>query len=189
MRNSLKKFDKLVKKLEALPSVGKKSAIRIAYHLSFTDKFDGVNLAHAIEESVQYIQKCQKCNGISENEICEICIDEHRNKETLCIVETPKDILIIEESNTYNGGYFVLENIKEESLNALLDVSMKVKEIIFAFPPSMNSESVIIYVQDKLEFLGIKFYKIAHGVPTGVKLENLDLPSISEAIKNKNIID
>lgn len=189
MIKSLQKFDKLVQRLESLPSVGKKSAIRIAYHLSFIDKFEGVNLAHAIEESVKYIQKCQKCNGISENEMCDICIDEHRNKETLCIVETPKDILVIEESQTYSGGYFVLEDIKEESLNALLLISSEVKEIIFAFPPSMNSESVIIYVQDKLEFLGIKFYKIAHGVPTGVKLENLDLPSISEAIKNKNIID
>ena len=188
MKNSLRKFDKLVKKLEALPSVGKKSAIRIAYHLSFTNKFEGINLAHAIEESVEYIQKCQKCNGISENEICEICIDEHRSKDVLCIVESPKDILIVEESHTYNGLYFVLEDITEESLNTLLDSSKEIKEIIFAFPPSMNSESVIIYVQDKLEFLGIKFYKIAHGVPTGVKLENLDLPSISEAIKNKNII-
>jgi len=188
MKNSLKKFYNLVQRLEALPSVGKKSALRIAYHLSFVDKFDGVNLAHAIEESVNFVQKCSKCNAISENEICNICLDEYRNKEILCIVESPKDIFIIEESHIYTGKYFVLEDINESSLNKLLDMSYDVKEITFAFPPSLNNESLMIYVQDKLEFLGIEFYKIAHGVPTGVKLENIDLPSISQAIKNKNRI-
>lgn len=189
MKYSLKKFNNLVNKLEALPSIGKKSAIKIAYHLSFIDKFEGINLAHAIEESIQYAQKCQSCNGISENEICNICLDEYREKHRLCIVETPNDVLVIEQSDIYNGKYFVLEDIEEESLNTLLKVAQNVEEVIFAFPPSINSEATIIYVQNKLESLNINFTRIAHGVPTGVKLENIDLPSIAQALKNRNTVN
>lgn len=186
LTNSLDKFNKLVEALNSLPTIGKKSATRLAYHIVMKDSFVGIKIAHAIENAIGTLKKCSLCGGLSENEICHICCDEHRNKTTLCIVESAKDILLLEENNLFDGRYFVLESIKELNLTALQTVVQTgVSDIIFALTPSIANDALMLYIEDKLSQYCINYSKIAQGVPTGVSLENIDVLSLSRALTDR----
>lgn len=184
----LEKFDALVACFEKIPGVGKKSALKYAYSVSLEDSFLGLNLAHTIEDSVRFLRHCAVCGGISENEICNICSSEDRQKEVICIVETPKDILTIEQSDSFDGMYFVFDDVnKIDSLKKMITKN-SATEIIFAFTPSINSDGIMLYIEDKLKDLSLNFTKIAQGIPTGVSLENVDMLSLTKAIKDRRTI-
>ncbi|WP_331775612.1 recombination mediator RecR [Sulfurospirillum sp. 1612] len=179
----LEKFNDLVEAFQAIPTVGKKSALRFAYHLVLNDTFLAMKLANSIETAVKSIKKCQNCGALSENEICEICLDEQRDQSKICLVENAKDILILEENHIYNGKYFVLENIEPDNIEKLKDlVKTEVKEVIFALTPSLSNDVVIMFIEDSLKEYSLSFTKIAQGVPTGVHLENVDILSLSKAM-------
>ena len=179
----LKTFNELVEILESLPSIGKKSATRLAISL-VKNKYKALKLINALENAVSTIQECKICGSFSEHEICEICDNPLREK-TLAIVESQKDILIIEESKSYDGYYFVLSKIDEENITKLKHIiqEKKIKEVIFAFTPSVENEAKILLLEDKLKDLNITFSQIAQGVPTGIKFENVDINSLAKAIK------
>ncbi len=183
----LKKFYNLVEALENLPSIGKKSASRLAFHMVLENSYDALKIAHAIEDALSHIKKCSMCGGLSEDEICHICSDENREREKLCLVESARDIYIIDESGEYGGYYFVFDRLSEENLERLAKAveSHGTSEIIFAFTPSIQTEALILYIEDRLKDLGLKFTKIAQGVPTGVRLENVDALSLSKAITER----
>jgi recombination protein RecR len=188
-RKNLEKFYNLVEALELLPTIGKKSATRLAYFLSISDKFTALKISHAIEDAVQSVQKCSICGAMSEDEVCEICLDESRHIDQLCIVESAKDIFIIENSKQYNGRYYVLDDIDRVDFRHFFEViDSGVKEVIFALSPSVSNDAIILYIEDKLKDYDLIFSKIAQGVPTGVTLENVDLVSISRAIESRVII-
>ena len=185
-KRSLEKFNNLVDAFAQLPGVGKKSAQRFAYHMVLGDAFHALKLAHAIEDAVAHIKKCTICNGICEDEICEICLDEYRDRTKLCIVESAKDIMIIEEGAGFDGRYFVLEGLDELQMEKLSTLVQEgVQEIIFAFTPSLANDSVILFVEEKLKAFDVRFSKIAQGVPTGVNLENVDMLSLSKALMQR----
>lgn len=186
MKKGFKKFEELIEALETLPTIGKKSATRLAFYLVMENSLNAIKLAHKIEDAVSKIRKCSRCGGLSEDELCYICSDELRDNEVLCIVESAKDILVIEESGEFNGKYFVLENLEEkiEDLKNLVK-DEGVKEIIFALTPSVANDAIIIYIEDKLKDYDLNFSKIAQGVPTGVSLENVDILSLSKALKDR----
>ena len=181
----LEQFDRLVEAFGKIPGVGKKSAIKYAYYVALQDPFFGLNLAHTIENSIHNLKHCIICNGISQNEICDICSDINRNSSIICVVESPKDILTIEDSNSFDGLYFVFNEIN--SIENLKDMIGKFnsKELIFAFSPSINGDGIMLYIEDQLKELGISFTKIAQGIPTGVSLENVDMLSLTKAIKDR----
>ncbi len=185
-KRGLEKFNNLVDALSALPTVGKKSALRYAYHMVLNDSFSALKLSHAIENAVSNIRRCAKCGGLSEDEICDICFDDSRDKEKLCIVESAKDIFVIEEGVAYDGRYFVLETLDEEQLqNLKILIEEGVREVIFAFTPSLANDGVILFIEDKLKEYELSFTKIAQGVPTGVNLENVDMLSLSKALTDR----
>ena len=186
MKKGFKKFDELVKSLETLPTIGKKSAMRLAFYMVMEDSFNALKIAHSIENAIRDLRKCSRCGGLSEDELCYICADEHRDSSTLCIVESAKDILIIEEIGEYQGRYFVLDSL-DERIKVLKDLVQKedIKEIIFALTPSIANDAVILYVEDFLKDFDINFTKIAQGVPTGVNLENIDTISLSRALNKR----
>ncbi len=182
----LEKFNNLVEAFESIPTIGRKSALRFAYHLVLNDTFLAMKLANSIESAVKSIKKCQVCGALSENEICEICLDEDRDSTKICIVENAKDIFILEENKLFNGKYFVLENLEKESIEKLKNmVKNDTNEIIFALTPSLSNDAVILFIEDKLKKFDIIFTKIAQGVPTGVHLENIDMLSLSKAIDSR----
>ncbi|OQX72912.1 MAG: recombination protein RecR [Campylobacteraceae bacterium 4484_4] len=186
-KRGLEKFSNLVEALGTLPTVGKKSAVRFAYHMVLQDAFSALKLAHAIEDAVANIRRCSRCGGLSEDEICDICLDEDRDGSKLCIVESAKDIFIIEENAGYEGRYFVLESLEEEQIERLKKAVEEggVSEIIFALTPSLANDGIILYVEEQLVSFALRFTKIAQGVPTGVHLENVDTLSLSKALSDR----
>ncbi len=186
MNNSLEKFNRLVEALGELPSIGKKSATRLAYHMIMNDTFAGMKIAHAIEDALGSLKKCKECGGMSEDELCYICCDETRDASLLCIVENAKDILLLEENGLFDGKYFVLESLEELSMSHLETIVQNgVSEVLFALTPSIANDAVILYIEDKLGIYDLNFSKIAQGVPTGVSLENIDLLSLTRALEDR----
>jgi recombination protein RecR len=179
----LQSINRLIEAFEELPSIGRKSATRLALSIA-KDKFKALKLINAIEDVVANIKECEICGNFSEHEICDICADENRDK-TLAVVENTKDIITIEESGSYNGYYFVLDRLDDEILEKLRDIIINkgIKEVIFAFPPGVESEARSLYLEDKLKDLNVEFTQIAQGVPTGVHFENVDVNSLAKAIK------
>jgi len=184
--NNLDKFNRLVDALGELPTIGKKSATRLAYFMVMNDSYAGLKIAHAIEDALGSLKKCTQCGGMSEDELCSICSDERRDDTLLCIVENAKDILLLEENGLFDGKYFVLESLEEENVNHLVKIAKKgIHEVLFAITPSIANDALILYIEDKLSDFDISFTKIAQGVPTGVSLENIDLLSLTRALEDK----
>jgi len=186
MSKDLENFNELTEILGSLPGIGKKNALRLAFFLSTQDKFTGARLAHMIEKCIGIIGFCTMCGGISEHEICDICSDDLRDCKKLCIVESPKDIFLLESIKAFEGRYFVF-NDRELSMLKLQEFCDEndLSEILFAFPPSIASEGLIMYIEDKLSGKNITFTKIAQGVPGGVSLENVDTISLFRAIDKR----
>jgi recombination protein RecR len=189
-KKGLERFYELVESFESLPTIGKKSALRLAYYIINDNSYAGLKIAHSIENAVKYIKKCTKCHCISENEVCEICLDVDRDHSVLAIVQSAKDIFTIEESKQFNGTYFVLDELEVSNINILISIikEKKVTDILFAITPSLANEAFILYVEDKLKDLNINFSKIAQGIPTGVSLDNVDILSLACAIDGKTKI-
>lgn len=183
-KSSLKTFFELVSSLEKLPSIGKKSAQKMAYTLCVENRFLALNIAHAIENAALLVQRCQKCFGLSEGEICDICSNAQRDIGVLCIVAKAQDVLTIEEIGEFGGRYFVLNGEREEIDFELLNQRIHaehIKEVIFALSPSLANETMMLYIEDKID-ANVAFSKIAQGVPTGIGLDSIDQLSLSRAI-------
>lgn len=187
MKKGLEKFYDLVDAFESLPTIGKKSALRLAYHIVMNDSYSGIKIAHSIENALINIKKCIKCGSMSEHEICEVCLDDSKDKTKVCIVQSAKDIFIIEESKQFNGLYFVMEDIEPERIDNMIEFikENQVQDILFAITPSLSNETFILFIEDKLKNFNLTFTKIAQGVPTGVSLENVDILSLAKAIQSK----
>jgi recombination protein RecR len=187
MKKGLEKFYELVEAFESLPTIGKKSALRLAYHVVMNDNYCGIKIAHSIENALKNITKCVKCGSMSEHEICEVCLDDSRDNTKMCIVQSEKDIFIIEDSKQFDCKYFVIEELEQYALDSLNDFvnNNEVETILFAITPSIANDAFILYIEDKLKDKDIRFTKIAQGVPTGVSLENVDILSLSKAIQSK----
>lgn len=181
---SSEKFNELVASFAALPTIGKKTAIRLAYFIAMQSPLAGAKLAADIENAIRFIKPCVRCGNLSENELCEICASDERDKSLLCVVESPKDILTIEESGSFNGLYFVLDRLEDERIAALrtMCVEFGVRELIFALTNAMSADSVGFFVEEQLKDLGLNLSKIAQGVPSGVALDNVDFISLHKAL-------
>ncbi|OBV28563.1 recombination protein RecR [Helicobacter sp. CLO-3] len=187
-KHSLSRFSALIDSLEQIPTIGRKSAQKIAYTLAIENKYLALKLAHCIENSIHHIGTCSVCGALSENEICEICLDESRDNAQLCVVLHPKDIFTIEEVGDFGGKYWVLckelEQIDFDATKARIK-DRGISEIIFAFSPSLANDAVMLFIEDRLAGLDLSFSKIAQGVPTGIGLENIDQLSLSRALTSR----
>ncbi|QOR01668.1 MULTISPECIES: recombination mediator RecR [unclassified Campylobacter] len=188
---SLEKFNELVEAFSALPTIGKKTALRLAYHVCIKDPLLGAKLAYSVEESIRMIRKCTQCGSLSENELCEICSSEERNEQIICIVQDPKDVLVLEDSGSFDGLYFVLDDTSEENITRLRNMiqSKNSKEIFFAFTQGLNSDAIVFFIEEKLKDLDLSFSQIAQGIPSGVSLENVDFISLHKAINHRTKLD
>ena len=186
MKYSLEKFTRLVDALQELPTIGQKSATRLAYHMLMYDSFGAMKIAHAIEDAVGSIRKCRSCGGLSEDELCAVCSDDTRDVSLLCIVENAKDILTIEENGLFGGRYYVLDSLERLDVDHLrATVQSGVEEVIFALTPSIANDAIMLYIEDRLQDIEIRFSRIAQGVPTGVSLENIDMLSLARALEDR----
>ncbi|PAF50022.1 recombination protein RecR [Helicobacter sp. 12S02232-10] len=186
-KNTLHYFFSLTEALEQLPGIGKKSAQKMAYSLSVEDKYMALKIAHSIENAIDNVRKCKICGGLSESEICEICLDENRQNSQLCVVLHPKDIFTIEEIGDFEGKYKVIDELEKIDFVFFRKYIQenKIKEIIFAFSPTLANDAIMLFIEDKLQDLDLVFSKIAQGVPTGIGLENIDQLSLLRAFTSR----
>jgi recombination protein RecR len=192
-------IEALVKALCCLPGVGPKSAQRMTYHILERAKDNGLQLSQALEEAITKVGHCQNCRTLTENEICEICANPRRDSSLLCIVETPTDILAIEQTHSYKGLYFVLmghlsplDGIgpKEIGIDILQQrlAQNSLKEVILATNSTIEGEATAHYIANLVINKNIKCTRIAHGVPMGGELEYLDGNTVARAFTGRQPI-
>jgi recombination protein RecR len=186
----------LIDALRRLPGVGPKSAQRIAYHLLQHDRDGAGLLGTALLGAVERIRHCARCNTFSETEICETCSSPRRDATLLCVVETPSDQLMIEQTLTYKGLYFVLmghlspiDGIgpKDIHLDRLLERAKDgpVSEVILATNFTNEGEATAHYIGEMLKQRGLKVSRLARGVPVGGELEYTDAGTIAQAVLDR----
>lgn len=191
----------LIEALRCLPGVGPKSAQRMAFHLLQRNRKAGVELAHVLHEAMINIGHCKDCRTFTEQEQCAICANIRRQQsELLCIVETPSDIVAIEQTGQYNGRYFVLlghlspldgigpNEIGLDKLNSRLKLET-ISEVILATNPTIEGEATANYIAQMCSELGIVATRIAHGVPVGGELEMVDGTTLSHSFLGRQKID
>ncbi|MEN6414895.1 MAG: recombination mediator RecR [Veillonellales bacterium] len=187
---------KLIEQFRALPGIGPKTAIRLAYHVLEMDKARAEALAHAIVDAKQKIGYCKICFNLTDCNPCQICRSEERDSSLLCVVEEPRDVAAMERTREYRGRYHVLhgalsplegigpENIKIKELLNRLQAGI-VAEVIMATNPDVEGEATAMYVAKLLKPLGIRVTRIAHGLPVGGDLEYADEVTLSKALENR----
>ncbi|MGZ3239069.1 MAG: recombination mediator RecR [Burkholderiaceae bacterium] len=189
-------LDFLTEALRRLPGVGPKSAQRMAYHLMQHDREGATMLSRALSQAVDKVHHCAKCNTFTEHEICETCLDTERNAQLLCVVETPGDQLMIEQTLTYKGLYFVLmgrlspldgigpKDIHLEKLISRATDSV-VTEVVLATNFTNEGEATAHYISETLKARGLKVSRLARGVPVGGELEYVDAGTIARAMLDR----
>ena len=194
--NTPTSLDFLTEALRRLPGVGPKSAQRMAYHLMQHDREGAALLGRALSQAVENIQHCSRCNTFTEHAICENCLNDNRDPSLLCVVETPADQLMIEQTLTYKGLYFVLmgrlsplDGIgpKDIHLEKLVTRATDgvVNEIVLATNFTNEGEATAHYISETLKARGLKVSRLARGVPVGGELEYVDAGTIARAMLDR----
>lgn len=190
------RFDQLVQALRILPSVGPKSAQRMALHLIMKNREGAVGLAHALNEATSYIHECTICHSLTENEVCDICVAKDRDEHVLCAVESPADVMAIEQSGSFRGKYHVLgghlsplDGIGPEEIGIpylLQRLSQgQVEEVILATNATVEGQATAHYLVEASKHLNLQMTRIAQGVPQGGELEYVDSHTLSQALHNR----
>ncbi len=189
-------IDQLIESLRCLPGVGPKSAQRMAFHLLERHREAGRCLGTTLQEAMNKISHCKTCRTFTEHEQCAICINARRDQRLLCIVETPADVIAVEQTGGYRGIYFVLQGHlspldgigpNELGIQFLLDrIKMaEISEIILATNPTVEGEATAHYLANILKQFNCKITRIAHGVPIGGELEFIDGSTLARAFSGR----
>ena len=196
--NTAPLIEQLIAGLRCLPGVGPKTAQRMAFYLLARDRQGGKQLATLLQSSMDNIIHCRECRGFSETAQCHICINQKRNRQLLCIVESPADLLAIEQTG-YQGLYFVLhghlspidgigpKELGLEQLQQRLN-SCKIDELILATNPTVEGQATAYYIADLEKPLSINISQIALGVPFGSELELIDGNTLSHALNAREAV-
>ena len=191
-------LEKLVEALRCMPSVGRKSAQRIAHYLLQRDRDGAKYLSELMADAMERIGNCKRCRNFTENEFCHICMDKKRDDSIICVVENPSDVDAIEEAN-FRGIYFVLlghlspldgigpDDIGLDQFETLLG-NKDLKEVILATNTTVEGEATAHYISEMVKVRNLKVTRIAHGVPMGGELEFVNSMTIIHALDDRKVI-
>ena len=196
---TLKSLERLQESLAKLPSVGKRSAERMAFAMLDMDEEDLNEFADAIKDLKNKIHFCKICGNITEEEICEVCSDDQRDKTTLMVVSTPKDVIAFENTDGYKGLYHVLggtislskgKGIEDLNISSLLNRVDEgiIKEIIIATNPTVDGETTALYLAKLLKDRDVNVTRLAYGLPMGGHLDYADALTLEKAIEGRRKI-
>ena len=193
-------IDRLIESLQAQPGVGPKTATRTALHLLQHNRAGAQALAAALAEASERVQRCRSCRTLTESDLCAICANPKRDGTLLCIVESPSDIVAIEQAGGFSGRYYVLhgrlspidgvgpEEIGLTTLPAYVRAS-GAEEVILATNPTVEGEATAHYIKESLRGSGATVTRIAHGVPLGGELDYVDGGTIVHALQGRRSVD
>ncbi len=191
-----KPLNKLINELSRLPGIGGKTAQRLALHILSIDDREAFALSDAIREAKEKMTFCSVCGNLTDRDPCSICEDAGRDPSTICVVESPKDVIAMEKIREYRGYYHVLhgvispmddkgpEDINLKSLITRLQ-DTRVKELIIATNPTIEGEATAVYIARLVKPSGIRVSRIAHGIPVGGDLEYADEVTLLKAIEGR----
>ena len=187
----------LIEQLAKLPGVGKATAQRLAFFILKSDQKENIALASAIKEIKENIRFCFECGIMSESEICNICTDQDRDSNIICVVEEPQDIYSFERTNSFKGKYHVLGGVlspldgigpDDLNLNNLYKRVVSGMEIILATNPSVEGDTTCLFLSKKLEELGVNVSRLARGIPVGSDLEYMDELTLVRAMEGRTSV-
>ena len=199
MRSFPPAMQKLIRELSKLPSIGEKSATRLAYHLINHDRELAKSLSAALQEADAKIRLCQQCFYFTDDTLCTICKNTNRDESLLCVVEKPMDLMAIERMGEYRGLYHVLhglwaplkgqgpESMKLNELIKRLEAG-KIREVILATGSTVEGDATSLYIARLLNEKGIKSTRLAQGMPKGGELEYTDDVTLSRALSGRSVI-
>lgn len=187
-------LDNLVFELSKLPGVGRRSALRLSLHILRSELSDADSLAGAIYEFRRNIKYCTLCNNLTENEVCEICADQKRDRQTICVVEHVADLFSIENTGQYAGLYHVLGGVISPMAGIApsdlkIDLMIRtiqqngVREVILALPTTIEGETTSFYISRRLSSMDLTVSTISRGIGVGDEIEYADPLTVSHAIK------
>jgi recombination protein RecR len=190
-------ISRLIQELAKLPGIGEKTASRLAMHILRTSKEDAEALARALLEVKEKIRFCSQCFNLTDQDPCRICQDPKRNREILCVVSSPEDLVALEKSGGFRGLYHVLHGVlsplegvgpKDLRLDELLSrlKGGEIKEVILATNPSVEGEATAQYLSQIIKPLGTRVTRIARGVPMGGDLQYIDEVTLSKSLENRS---
>lgn len=200
MMNYPKTISNLIECFKKLPGIGEKTAERLS--LSILNQPD--NVIDLFSDSIKNVKtntkRCTKCNSFSENEICEICSNEDRNHKMICVVEDPKNVILLEKVGTYKGVYHVLDGLisplngkTPDDINIASLINRvnndSILEVIIAVKPTLEGETTALYISQLLEGKNVKVSKIAHGIPLGADMEYIDSLTLEIALEDRKYIN
>ena len=190
----------LISKLGSLPGIGGKSAQRLAFHILSMSAEEAGELADAIKEAHKLTVRCSVCQNFTDSDPCPICSDPSRDKSTICVVESPRDVSTFERMHEYKGLYHVLhgvynpvsgKNMNDITLSQLFDRLTKhpeIKEVIMATNPDTEGEATAIYISRLLKPFGLKVTRLAYRIPVGSNLEFADDATLTRALEGRTEI-
>lgn len=199
MANNIPALDRLIDEFRRMPSIGSKSAERLAFYVLGLDDGEIAALTEAISEAHDKIHQCSVCRNLTEQEVCPICKNEKRDHSVICVVEDPRDVMAIERTNEYRGLYHVLHGVIspmngigpdnltiKELLSRINDNT--VKEVIMATNPTVEGEATAMYISRLLKPFEITVSRLAYGIPVGADLEYADEVTLSRALEGRTQI-
>jgi len=199
MGNFPKSLEILIERFSKFPGIGKRTAERLAFYVLKMNPQDIEGMAHDMMQVSKFIKSCSLCNNFTTDEVCSICSNTKRNKEYLCIVQEPKDVLAVEKTSRYNGFYYVLlgaisplNGVGPQDLNIgkLLNKLSKgeIKEVIISTNPDNDGELTAQFLVEKISKFKVKIYRIGIGIPLGTQIEYIDSATLGKAIIERKII-
>ena len=189
-------IEKLIEAFEKLPSIGSKTAARLAFHILNASEEETKEFVNAIMDAKKNVKYCSQCFNITDNDPCNICSNVNRDHSVICVVEDVRDVVAMERTHEFKGVYHVLhgsispmngigpDDIKIKELLARL-MNGEVKEIILATNPRVEGEATAMYISKLVKPLGVKVTRIAHGIPVGGDLEYTDEVTLSKALEGR----
>ena len=192
-------IEKLIEEFEKLPSIGHKTAVRLAFHILNSSEENAIEFANTIVDARKNLKYCSVCSNITDIDPCPICANAKRNKEVICVVEDVRDIVPIERTHEYSGVYHVLHGVISP-VNGVgpNDIKIKelitrignedIKELILATNPNVEGEATAMYISKLVKPFNIKTTRIAHGIPIGGDLEYTDEVTLAKAMENRREI-
>lgn len=186
----------LIECYKKLPGIGEKTAERLTLATLKMDREIIDLFSNSLIDSKEKVKRCTVCQNLCEGKLCEVCKDQTRNRDIVCVVEDPKNVISFEKMGTYRGVYHVLNGLispldgmspDDINLKSLLDriEKEKIKELILAVKPSIEGETTVLYISKILSGIPVKITKIAHGIPMGADMEYVDLMTLETALDNR----
>ena len=190
-------LENLIEQFQKMPSIGRKTAQRMAFHvLDLTDD-EAKEFAEAIINAHTKIHRCSLCHNLTENELCPICESLNRDKETVCVVEEPKDVLAMERTRDFTGVYHVLHGVispmngigpEQLTIKSLVEraASGEITELIMATNPTIEGDTTAMYISKLVKPFGVKVTRLAYGIPVGADIEYADDVTLMRALAGRS---